>query len=78
MIRRGVPQKVAMRVGGWKTPSVSDRYNIVDEEDLRIAAEKIEAGAKRELEQFRYHSGITDAKDDSSEAEKSPVETKIN
>jgi len=78
MVRRGVPQQVAMLVGGWKTASVFSRYNVTDEEDLRIAAEKIEAGAKRELEQFRYHSGITDAKDGASEAERLPVETKIN
>jgi integrase len=43
LVRAGVSERVVMAIGGWKTRSVFDRYNIVDERDIIDAGRKLSA-----------------------------------
>lgn len=44
--RAGVDESVIMKIGGWKTPSVFKRYNIVDQRDIREGLEKREEASR--------------------------------
>ena len=56
--RLAVTESVAMRIGGWKTRSVLDRYNIIDEADLADGARRLDEKQNSNAPQFRHDSGI--------------------
>jgi hypothetical protein len=49
MIRAGVPQSVAMAIGGHRTTSMFLRYNITSDDDRRHALRAVQAHVASEL-----------------------------
>jgi hypothetical protein len=69
--RAGVAEGVIMKLGGWKTRSMFERYNIVDQRDLRDALDKLEA--QRVEEERNWHKVSHNSLGDPQ-----PVERKVN
>jgi hypothetical protein len=55
-----VDEKTIMKIGGWKTRSTFDRYNIVNEKDLAEAAAKLDQKAQQR--KLRHSSGTVPSK----------------
>ncbi len=49
--RLGVGETVIMRIGGWKTRSVFERYNIVTQADVKDAVTKLERAEQKQGDQ---------------------------
>ena len=50
MVRAGIPEKTAMLISGHKTRNMFDRYTIIDERDIELAGQRLEAFENHERE----------------------------
>ena len=65
MVRAGIPERVAMLVSGHKTRSVFERYNIVNEDDLKQAAKRIN---EHNNKPFGHNMGTIGVQEDNAES----------
>jgi integrase len=61
LVRAGVPERVAMRLTGHKTPSVFARYDIVSNGDLRDAAARLDGLAADHKSDHTGHAATSSA-----------------
>ena len=61
LVRAGVPEQTAMMLTGHKTRSVFDRYDIVNENDLREAVAKLATATGTEKGQLTKSGGFRSA-----------------
>jgi integrase len=58
--RAGVGETVIMRIGGWKTRSVFERYNIVTQADVREAVTTLEKAEQKQAQEAQLsHDSVT-------------------
>jgi integrase len=76
-VRAGVPDKIARAISGHKTRAVFDRYNIVDERDLRDATSKLERHLATSLGTVWAQSGPSEAVPENSLREEAQEEITV-
>ena len=74
LVRAGVPEVVAMRISGHRTRAIFDRYNIVNERDLKEATRKLERyiSEKEEILKHGYSAVTANEEEDKSGETSSP------
>ncbi len=71
--RAGVAEGVIMRVGGWRTRSVFERYNIASQADISDALHKLEQAQKETGSEFGH-----DFRHDSASAQTQSRTARVN
>ena len=59
--RAGIAEGVIMKIGGWKTRSVFERYAIVSQSDIADAMHKLEAHEREHVTEKSHLFGHSDS-----------------